>query len=288
MAARIADESMDSQGSQDWHRDRVRAAIARTYVILGDMGEADRFEAGLADSEAGRTAAARVGRMTRGEFDARLARVDAVLATGSLDQIRNAKQVCVHLFDRFHDDVEARQKVLQRLRSAAERVPVLVRLEVLMDASDVALRHDDSALGLDLVNEATSLVEHFEARPPERVPVLARLAVLRHRFGEAAAGRALLDAARSHYEANRKLVVDIHRAGTLRPLAEAHARVGDTVTALRLFREAVEEGTANPNSRPRATDLVATCCSMARLGVEPDARLWERLRQINGALGNPW
>ena len=64
--------------------------------------------------------------------------------------------------------------------------------------------------------------------------------------------------------------------------------MGDTATALSAYKRAVEEGVENPNSRPRAEDLSATCLSMAVHGVEPDAVLWTRIRQINDGLGDPW
>jgi len=82
--------------------------------------------------------------------------------------------------------------------------------------------------------------------------------------------------------------VNIYRAGALRPLAEAYQSMGDTAAALTVFKKAVEEGVENPNSRPRVEDLSATCRSMALSGVEPDADLWARLREVFTGLGQPW
>jgi hypothetical protein len=64
--------------------------------------------------------------------------------------------------------------------------------------------------------------------------------------------------------------------------------MGDGAAAVAVYKRCVEEGVANPNSRPRADDLAATCCSMALHGVEPDAALWSRLIQVEGKLGDPW
>lgn len=64
--------------------------------------------------------------------------------------------------------------------------------------------------------------------------------------------------------------------------------MGDTAAALAVYKRAVEEGVHNPNSRPRAEDLSATCCSMALHGVEPDGSLWARMEDIRGRLGDPW
>jgi hypothetical protein len=50
----------------------------------------------------------------------------------------------------------------------------------------------------------------------------------------------------------------------------------------------VEEGVVNPNSRPRADDLVDVCNSMARHGVEPDSKLTQRLKEVQASLRSPW
>jgi hypothetical protein len=44
----------------------------------------------------------------------------------------------------------------------------------------------------------------------------------------------------------------------------------------------------NPNSRPRAEDLVATCLSMVLCGFEPPAELAERMQVVARGLGDPW
>jgi hypothetical protein len=117
---------------------------------------------------------------------------------------------------------------------------------------------------------------------------MARQAALRHRAGDRDQARRDLDQALALFDSQRKGIVDIFRAGALRAVAEAYQSMGDDRTALRVYKKAVEEGVANPNSRPRAEDLSATCRSMALKGVEPDAELWARIRHIQSGLGQPW
>jgi hypothetical protein len=64
--------------------------------------------------------------------------------------------------------------------------------------------------------------------------------------------------------------------------------MGDTAAALAVYKQAVEAGMENPNSRPRAEDLAATCCSMAVHAVQPDAELFARIREICAGLSDPW
>jgi hypothetical protein len=74
----------------------------------------------------------------------------------------------------------------------------------------------------------------------------------------------------------------------LRSIAAAYASLGDGRKALATWRRAVEAGVQNPNSRPRAEDLVATCREIALEGLEPDVALRERLAEVRRALGDPW
>ena len=83
-------------------------------------------------------------------------------------------------------------------------------------------------------------------------------------------------------------IIYADRAAALRPIAEGYARLGDRDRALELYKRAVEEGVANPNSRPRANDLAATCASLAVVDLEPDAELMARLREVSEGLGDPW
>ena len=77
------------------------------------------------------------------------------------------------------------------------------------------------------------------------------------------------------------------RIAAMRFVAEAHAAMDDDASALAAYIEALEEGAANPNQRPRAMYLAATAVSMALHGVEPDEALWTRLREIREGLDQP-
>jgi hypothetical protein len=138
------------------------------------------------------------------------------------------------------------------------------------------------------VEEAEGLLGEHQWTPDFEIPVRARFAALRFRGGEADRARAVAAAALAHFDSARRQIETIDRAATLRPLAEAHKAMGDAGAAHELYRRAAEEGAANPNARPRALDLAATCISMAVTGVEPDEPLWSRLRELRGGLSDPW
>jgi tetratricopeptide (TPR) repeat protein len=117
---------------------------------------------------------------------------------------------------------------------------------------------------------------------------MAKLAALRFRAGQIEKAQEQADKALELFESKRDRIVNIYRAESLQPLAEAYSMMSNTPRALAVYELAVTEGVANPNSRPRAEDLSATCCSMALHAVEPGAELWERIRTIHEGLGDPW
>jgi hypothetical protein len=124
--------------------------------------------------------------------------------------------------------------------------------------------------------------------PEDQIAIAARLAGLHQRCGDAAGARRQAQALLALYEVSSPRIVDIYRAGALRPLAELYQALGESATSTSVYRRAVEAGVENPNSRPRAEDLAATCLSMVRCGFAPDAALLARMQQIQAALGAPW
>lgn len=287
-AARIAERSARDENGQAWRRDRIRIKIASAYLILGERDLAARFAAGAVDSEAGRLDVVRASLAAPDDLDEEVRALDAVLEGGSLDRVRHALEACAAIYDRVFEDEERRSRLEGRIRSSSTKLPARTRVEAFLGIADLAMDHGDRRAGLDNVEEARRLLEESTWLPEDRIPLEARLAALRHRGGEEIEARRDLDAALARYDAERAKIVDIYRAGALRPVAEAYQSIGDTRAALAVYRRAVEEGVHNPNSRPRADDLAATCRSMALHGVEPDGDLLARLLQICEGLSDPW
>ncbi len=288
ISERVEDEAVEDASAQRWRTDRIRATIARTYLSLGQPEQAAQFEAGVAQSEAGEVEALKVARTDAEAFDEQLAALDSVVATGDFDQVRNALDSYAELYDRSYASEDRRAQVEAKIKAAWKKLPIMVHVELLMELSGYALDHEDRAKALALVEEAELLVNGSRWSPEDQLPVIARMAILRYRAGDEGKARSEADAALAMFDAARDRIVNIYRAGTLRPLAEAYRSMGDTAAALTVYKRAVEEGVENPNSRPRAEDLSATCCSMALHAVEPDAELWARLREVFEGLGQPW
>ena len=277
-----------SERAEDWRRDRIKVKMARTYAWLGQTQQAAALEAGVTDSESGKVDGVRAMRSDEDVFDQQINVLDGAIATGNFDLVRNALEACAELFDRFYDNEVRRSLAEEKIKTSWNKLPIMIRLELMMKLIQFALDHKDQTNALKLVNDTQVIMDGSQWTPETRVPLMGRLARLRALSGDEEQARAAADAALALFGAERDKIMGIDRAGALRPLAEAYQSMNDLTAALSVYKKAVEEGAENPNARPRAEDLSATCSSMAWRGVEPDAELWTRLRQIQGGLGQPW
>lgn len=288
-AQRYLDFAMQiSESAEDWRRDQIRIKIADTYTLLGQTGQASQSVMGLADAESGVVAGVMAMAAHEDYFEEQLNNLDALLVSGNFDIVKNALKACASLFNRFYDDVGRRLLTEEKMKVSWGALPFFLRVELLTEMAGYALDHKDQAKALDLINEAQNFMAGAQWPPEHRISLMSKLVTLRFNAGDRQKAEADADAMLALFDAQRDKIVNIDRAGALRPLAEAYQSMGNTTTALTVYKRAVEEGVENPNSRPCAEDLSATCLSMALNKAEPDAELCTRIRKINEGLGEPW
>jgi hypothetical protein len=167
-------------------------------------------------------------------------------------------------------------------------MPISVRIDLLTELIGFALDHSDKAKALELVEETESIVESISEQPRFSIPLKAKLAGLRFRAGDEQGAQKEAQKILNLFNTEREKIVNIYRATMLRSIAESYWTMGDTVMAIEIYKRAIETGIENPNSRPRAEDLTATCCSMALHNVKPDVELFSRIHKILDNLGDPW
>jgi tetratricopeptide (TPR) repeat protein len=240
------------------------------------------------ESEGFRIDAERALRMADDDFDARFAELDGVLMTGGFEQARGALEACTELHDRFYGDEDRRFLLEERVRSGWSSVPTDVRIDLLGRLAESAIGHGDRSKALGLVDEAQALIDGAHWTMQHRLPLVARNAALRFRAGQEDRARGQVDAALAAFEADPEAIVNMFRGEALRPLAEAYHAMGLTPMAHAVYTRVLEEAVVNRNSRPRAIDLSETCLSLALHAIEPTDALAARLREIAGALGDPW
>jgi tetratricopeptide (TPR) repeat protein len=282
LAAQIADTT------EDWRRDTIRVKIAQTHVLLGHPEKAAQFVTDVVESEQGKLADVEAMLGDETSFDDKIADLDAMIATGSFDIIKNALNSYAQLFDRFYADPQRRTRAEEKIRSSWNPLPIFIRFELLLKLANFANENGDQTKALALVDEAQTFLDDYEWPAEHRIPLMARLAETRFRTGARQQARDQADAALAWFEKDRETIVNIYRAETLEPLGRAYHAMGDTAKALFVYKKAVEESIVNRNSRPRAEDLSATCVSMALCAVQPDPELRERILGIRRGLGQPW
>jgi tetratricopeptide (TPR) repeat protein len=288
-AREIADQLLvEDEDEQPWRRDLIRAKAAKSYLLLGRLREAGGLLENMIQAQAGEAVAVQAELMDDAATDRYLEALPEVFKTGDFDGVRNALTACVELFDRYYEDAERREQMERYVGEYGRRLPPALCFDLYSDLAEAAVRHQDPARARELIHEAARIVAGANWSPEVQIPLLSRLAVLHDLAGEPDEARIQADAAMAKYAELRDRTVNIYRADALLPLAEAYQALGVPAAAQEIYRRAVEESVENPNSRPRAEDLTAICCSMAVHGVEPEAALWARIREIHGQLGDPW
>jgi hypothetical protein len=288
--ARRAGEDLVVGGeeTQAWRTDRVRAGVARVFFALGDAEAAAAAAEGLAPSEELRVVADRPETTSPARLDSQLAEAAVAAKNGLVEQVNHAVLTLLAQYEaRFADEI-ARGRIEEGLRACWNKLPTLMRLDTGERAIRFVAGRGDLARARVLLGELRAAVDAERWTPEQQVPVRGRLAALRHAVGETDDARRELAAAVRLFADTRTRIVDIFRGEALRPLAEAHLDAGDPAGALAVYRTALEEAVVNPNSRPRAEDLCALCCSMAVRGCAPDAEFLARLNAVVAALGDPW
>lgn len=272
--------------AEGWRRDRIKAKIAATRVYLGQS----QVRAVL------RVAAGEWGPVTRAEamtcseegFETNMAALEKLASAEGFESAKDALGACVELYGRFYAAAPRRSRAEACIKASWAKLPVFVRIDFLREMADASLAHADFPKALELVDQAKGMMDSTRWEPQAVIPLMAQLAERRFRAGDEAGARAQVQAALELFDAKRQTIVNIYRAQTLRPIAEALHVMGDSAAAIDLYKRAVEAGIENPNSRPRVDDLVATCCSMASHAVEPDAALLGRIQEIQAGLDDPW
>ncbi|MEZ5990237.1 MAG: hypothetical protein R3F30_14180 [Planctomycetota bacterium] len=288
LADRISTDPDRDPNPQKWRRDRVRAAIARTWLLLGERDRAHPWMEDLEKSELGAVSRLEADKLPDERYDAYLAMLDEVLATQDFERVQAALLACTRLHDRFFDDAARRQATEERVMTACAKLPFQIRLDLIEVLAETSVDHGDKARAKAMLDQVADLMGKVKFLPQDYVEVRAHLARLRQRARAREQARHDLEVAMAMYEQERARIFDILRADALRPVAEAWHALGDRAKALETYRRAVEEGVLNPNSRPRAEDLSKTCLSLAVNEVEPDAALRARLVEICEGLGHPW
>ena len=273
---------------QPWMAERVRVVLARAHHHMGDEDAGREIVQKLGDESNAAVRAIGIEDLTPEQFEGKLAEVRGEIGRGGIDPVRFGLETAVQLHRRFFGDEPKRALLEGIVRDAWGPVPLAVRIQFLSTMARSASEQGDDGHALGLLAEARAQLDEANWLVPDRLPLVALLAEGRHGAGDTEGAAQELKEGLALFHTERQRIPDVFRGEALRPLAEAYQRMGQSEDALAIYRLALEEGLINPNSRPRAQDLVATACSMARTQTPVDGALMDRFRAAVEGLGEPW
>ncbi len=278
-----------SEDAEDWRKDRITAKTSETRAIISKPELTGLLATSSGEAGKGLFTVERASIVNEEDlFFDQILHLDNLLESGNFDMVRNSLKGHTALFNNYYENDDFRNLIEEKIKFSWNKMPVFIRFELLLDLAGIALDHQDYAKAFELVNEAQLYIDTAKWSPEYKIKFESELIAKRFLSGDKSRARTDARALRSYYNFQRVKIVNIYRAGTLRPLAEVYHLMGDTGTALSLYKQTIAEGIENPNSRPRAEDLASTCLSMALHGAKPDNELWIRIGQIKNTLSNPW
>jgi hypothetical protein len=268
-----------SQETEEWRKDQIKSKISKTHALLRQNHEASESE-NMSQIEA----------MTFpvDSFDKEMEELEKLVSTNNFDVIRSALGEYIELYNRFYTNIERRALIDEKIKASWATMPISIRIDFLMELIDCSLTHKDKPKALELVNEAEAMMDSATWQFRYEIPLMAGLAEFRFLADEKESAKRQIQEALNLFDTNRNKIVNIYRARMLRSIAETYQTMGETTIAHDLYKRVLEAGIENPNSRPRAEDLAATCCSMALHKVDPGVELSGRIHEICDSLGEPW
>jgi len=266
----------------------VRVTIARAFALLGDPKTAAAIQMNAVPSEAGRLAVLSAGTIPEKQLDKQIGTLAEIATNGDMEQVKYALLSMAELYGRFYESKERRDSIEALIRDKWKAMPLEPRIEVLEalashDVSNGKLEHARA-----IADEVKIIVTGNRWNLDQSVAMHGRAADLFSLTGQPDRARALLADALGLYAKIQPKIVNIYRGGALRPIAESYVKLGDKAAASDVYVRALEEALDNPNSRPRAEDLVATCASIVESGLEPKKPLLRSVATVRAKLGAPW
>lgn len=277
-----------AQAEGDRYRDRVNTEVARGYAMLNDLQHAAELAPPESAAELCRLDGARIAVLPADKLDEQADAFDRAIALKNFDIARAAIDGYQTWLARVAQDPARRARALKAIEAGVPGLPLDLQVAAHLRTAEVLWTAGLKAEAVAALAHAQDILATGTFLPEDVVPILTPIALAELKMASADKARATLAALRAKYDAAKNEIVDLRRARSLRALGEAWATLGDRTAAAACFAEALEEGSRNPNARPRAMDLCLTCVSMANVGLQPTKPMQERIQAIQAGLKDPW
>jgi tetratricopeptide (TPR) repeat protein len=271
-----------------WSRERVALETAIAFERAGDPAKTAELLPLVVESDRARIRAAVIPALPAADLPAEADAFDRAIATKDLDMVRSAIVGWTALLRRWADDDALRNRAAQALDGAIAGLPVDLRIDANLQLAGTFRELGRKTDARTRLEAAIATFASAELLPEDEVPIGAMIVEARIADGDVAGAAAELRRLREQFDARRSEIMTTRLARSLRALGVAWARAGDPAMARQAFRDALDAGLVNPNGRPRAEDLVATCIAMATSGTTPDPFTAQKIEAVRKQLGEPW
>ncbi len=273
---------------ESWSHERVMALVGGIYLVLGDEAAANESVRGIAQQHLGTFEAVRTGLVPLTQLDAQGEMFDKAVALGNFDFTRSAVEGYLALIERVHADGPRMARALASVDAAFKGLPLDLQVGYRAAVAQRLATLGHAVEAKEQLSRAAQVCATTTFQAEDIVPLGVVVARTRIRLGDRDGARKDLQRLRGEYAVHRNGIVDLRRGASLRALAEAYAELGERDRSLLLYAEALDAGALNPNARPRAEDLSATCLSMAVSRTEPTPEMLRRTQEIRASLADPW
>lgn len=286
----IASDVSKDPNVGDWRRGVIRTRIGEAYAWLQVEDLAEAFQSGAEAHEAGLVSVVRAGRCTEDTYVNVRRQLDNMATSERFEVVYNALQGYVALVDKFYPLQERRVELVAMSQAAwvKIRMPIFLRLNIMLSLVEVALEHKDQAQALEWMDQAQVIFDGAQWSPELAIQYRGRMSGLRYLCGKQEEARNYAEDTLKMFDIQYKAILNIHLCRTLLPLAKAYQIMGDASMAEKVFAKAYQESLVNPNSRPRAESLSELACAMVESGFEPSSDLWQAMQTAKAELKDPW
>ena len=273
---------------EGWRYKQVKAKIYEIHYRLGNPAilaselEQDFDEALLASVQVKQLYG------ERGTYVSAMEQLRAIAGNTNFEVVHHALLGMVQLADLQYGELDLPRWMDEEIIPRFKKTPVFMRMDILGRLAEIALKHKDPAQTKIICDLMDGYVENAALPAGFHIVEKVKAIALRFEAGDTVRAEEQLEELVVLYAARHDFIVDIDRAEILCHLAETYHLMTHTGKALEHYKKAIIEGQINPNSRPRADDLNAICCSMAVSGVEPSEEIFRSLKEMKQQLGCPW
>ncbi|MGF1572413.1 MAG: hypothetical protein ACFCU1_05010 [Sumerlaeia bacterium] len=270
--------------TEDWRSETIQTKCAQASVIIGNSRASDGLELSVDSHLEGVVNQTQAELATDEDFDSQVAVLDGLVFTGNFDVHQNVVESYLILHRKFYADAERRTALEEKIDRVISKFPANLYIKFTLKLAETKAAEGDADSAMKSVEVAKAYLFQEGWEVHNQYPLIGKLVETTHRIGQPEAALQLADAAWDSLIEQREDIASMWLGQAYRPMAEAYAAIGKPARALNVLKLSFEDGIKNPNIRPRSTDFVANCITLAELDFQGTEELLPLVQRIHHEL----